>query len=71
MEAVGLLRDHGEPGLPFRHTRRPYDLVAYLGPSTSFTDSGLPSKATFYYVVTAVRNGSESSQSNEASAKTR
>lgn len=46
----------------------PYTLVATLAVTTSYSDSGLQSGTTYYYVVTAVNGNGESSNSNQASA---
>ena len=47
----------------------PYSLVATISATTSYTDAGLQSGTTYYYVVTAVNNsGLESSNSNQSSA---
>jgi probable HAF family extracellular repeat protein len=49
-----------------------YTLRATVGQFTSFTDSGLAAKATYYYVVTAVNGlGREGVYSNQASATAR
>lgn len=49
-----------------------YFLVATLNATTSFTDAGLASGTTHYYVVTAVGNGGkESAYSNQASVRPR
>lgn len=49
----------------------PYALVATLNPTTSYSNSGLSSGTTYYYVVTAVGGSGESDPSNEASATAR
>jgi hypothetical protein len=49
----------------------PYTLRATLAPVTTYTDSGLTSGTTYYYVVTAVNNVGESPNSNQASAVSR
>lgn len=46
----------------------PYTLVTTLAPSTTYTNSGLTTGRTYYFVVTAVNSGGESAYSNEASA---
>jgi len=46
----------------------PYTLVQSVGMTTSFTDKTVLSGQTYYYVVTAVSNGVESSYSNQAQA---
>src|SRR5581483_8684705 len=45
----------------------PYTLVGSPS-STSFTNTGLTNGTTYFYVVTAVNSGGESSNSSEASA---
>lgn len=47
----------------------PYSLVTTLSPTTTYTNSGLTSGTTYYYVVTAVNGSGESVYSNQASAK--
>lgn len=50
----------------------PYALVTTLSATTSYTDTGLTSGMTYYYVVTAVNSsGLESSYSTQASATSR
>jgi hypothetical protein len=50
----------------------PYTLVTSIAATTSYTDSGLTTGKTYYYVVTAVdSNGVESPGSNEAHATAR
>ena len=50
----------------------PYNPVATVAASTSFNDSGLASRVTYYYFVTAVNSlGQESAASNQASATAR
>jgi cellulose 1,4-beta-cellobiosidase len=49
----------------------PYSTVATGVTSTSYTDGGLRTKTTYYYVVSAVNQSGESPNSNQASAKTR
>ena len=46
----------------------PYSLVATISPTTSYSDSGLSTGTTYYYVVTASNSGGESPYSNQASA---
>jgi hypothetical protein len=46
----------------------PYTLLTSLGASTNFTDNNVQSGQTYYYVVTAVSSGGESSYSNQALA---
>ena len=48
----------------------PYTQIASGLAVLSFTNSGLPSSTTFYYVVTSVDVNGESSYSNQASATT-
>ena len=48
----------------------PYSLVATVSATTSYSDTGLNSGTTYYYVVTAVNSSSlESPNSNQSSAK--
>jgi hypothetical protein len=49
----------------------PYTTVATGVTTTSYTDGGLRTKTTYYYVVSAVNQAGESPNSNQASAKTR
>jgi cellulose 1,4-beta-cellobiosidase len=50
----------------------PYTLVTSIAAATTYTDTGLTSGTTYYYVVTAVdSNGVESPYSNQASAKSK
>ena len=50
----------------------PYTLIATISAGTSFDNTSLASRVTYYYVVTAVSSaGKESAYSNQASAKTR
>ena len=50
----------------------PYSLVTTLSATTAYTDSGLTSGTTYYYVVTAVTGGGlESPDSNQSSATSR
>lgn len=46
----------------------PYTLIADNITETTFADTGLTNGTTYYYVVSAVKNGTESDNSNEASA---
>lgn len=46
----------------------PYENIADMIKDTSFTDSTVMNGVTYYYVVTAVNDGGESTFSNEASA---
>lgn len=46
----------------------PYSTIATNVTSTSYTNTGLTSGATYYYVVTALNAGGESPTSNQASA---
>ena len=46
----------------------PYTTIATDITETSYTDTGVTNGTTYYYVVTAIVNGSESWSSNEASA---
>ena len=48
----------------------PYSLIATLNPTT-FSNTGLTSGTTYYYVVTAVNANGESPNSNQASARAR
>lgn len=48
----------------------PYTTVAAGVTATSFADTGLNDKTTYYYVVSAVDSGGESANSTEASATT-
>jgi serine protease len=47
-----------------------YQLAASGVTSAPYADTGLTSKTTYYYVVTAVNAGGESANSNQASART-
>jgi hypothetical protein len=49
----------------------PYTLLKAISPATTYTDSGLTTGTTWYYVVTAVSGGGESPYSNQAAAKVR
>jgi hypothetical protein len=49
----------------------PYTLRATISATTSFQDTSVTSGTTYYYRVTAISAGGESSQSNEASARAR
>jgi hypothetical protein len=49
----------------------PYSLRATISANTSFQDTAVTSGTTYYYRVTALSSGGESSQSNEASARAR
>ena len=49
----------------------PYTLRATLAPSTTYTDTGLTSGQTYYYVVTALNNAGESPFSNYSGATAR
>lgn len=49
----------------------PYKLVKIVVPSTSYTDTGLVSGTTYYYVITALTAGSESANSAQVSAVAR
>jgi hypothetical protein len=49
----------------------PYQTVATSVTSTTYTNSGLRSGVTYYYVATAVNDAGESGHSNQASAKAR
>ena len=49
----------------------PYTVRATINAATAFQDTGLTSGTTYYYRVTAINGGGESSQSNEASARAR
>ena len=51
-------------------TGGPYTLISSGDTGASYTDSGLPISATYYYVVTAVNDGGASAYSNEATATT-
>jgi len=46
----------------------PYSLIATLSPTTSYSNTGLTSGATYYYVVTAVSPNGESIFSNYSGA---
>jgi hypothetical protein len=46
----------------------PYTLLTSLGVTTSYTDSGVQSGLTYYYVTTAVNGSSESGYSNQTPA---
>lgn len=46
----------------------PYNTIAANVTTTSFTNTGLTSGVTYYFVVTAVNAGGESANSNQASA---
>jgi fibronectin type 3 domain-containing protein len=48
-----------------------YGLLATTSPGTSYTDAAVTRGMNYYYVVTAVANGLESSFSNPASAKSK
>src|SRR5262249_13113461 len=68
----------GSPGVTHNKIYRsttsggPYGLVATIPAATSYSNSGLTSGTTYYYVVTAVNSsGLESPASNQASAKAR
>ncbi len=48
----------------------PWALIAEVGPSTSYTNTGLSKSTAYYYQVTAVNSqGVESSRSNSALVK--
>ena len=49
----------------------PYTVRATINAATSFQDTSVTSGTTYYYRVTAINSGGESSQSNEASARAR
>jgi fibronectin type 3 domain-containing protein len=49
----------------------PYSLVATITPATTYSNTGLTSGTTYYYVVTAVNSAGESANSNQASATSR
>jgi hypothetical protein len=49
----------------------PYTLRATLSPTTTYTDTGLTSGQTYYYVVTAVNSAGESGFSNYSGATAR
>jgi fibronectin type 3 domain-containing protein len=50
----------------------PYVWIATINAGNSFNDTGLTSRVTYYYVVTAVSSaGKASPYSNQASARTR
>lgn len=49
----------------------PHTVRATISAATSFQDTSVTSGATYYYRVTAVSSGGESTQSNEASARAR
>lgn len=57
----------------YRSTYRggPYALRATVSAGTSYSDTSVTSRVTYYYVVTAVSSRGESGYSNEASAKPR
>jgi cellulose 1,4-beta-cellobiosidase len=66
------------PGISYNSIYRattsggPYSLVANTsGPVTSYTDAGLASGKTYYYVVAATKRIQESAKSNQASATTK
>lgn len=52
-------------------TGGPYTTIAAGVLAASYTDTGLQSRKTYYYVVTAVKDGEESPHSNEAAATAR
>jgi cellulose 1,4-beta-cellobiosidase len=47
----------------------PYTTIATGVTATTYTNTGLTSGVTYYYVVTAVNSAGESPNSNQASAK--
>jgi len=47
----------------------PYSLLATLSATTAYSDSNVVTGQTYYYVVTAVNGGGQSSYSNQASAQ--
>lgn len=49
----------------------PFSLIATIAPTTSYNNTGLTSGSTYYYFVTAVTSGGESTVSNQASANAR
>src|SRR6185369_11839676 len=47
----------------------PYAIVGSTS-ATNYSDAGLPANTTFYYVVSAIKSGGQSPDSQEASATT-
>ncbi|MDW2799910.1 Ig-like domain-containing protein [Clostridium boliviensis] len=47
----------------------PYTAIATDITDTSYTDTAVTNGTTYYYIITAINNGTEISDSNEASAK--